>query len=145
MQTIKDIKEFIEYTKKCSESDRYRSVQSDLLGKDKKLGFTEYLISVSEYSRVDVLAGFRRQELTDFIATDAIKIMTNDNVLKSGIKIIHKPISSFYECDLWVGGYIEGFTCFSYNPEYFIWTYIKMDKLEDILSRFQNNLIDYRR
>lgn len=43
------------------------------------------------------------------------------------------------------GGFIEGFVCFSRDPEYFIWTYIKMDKLESILEKFKDNLVDYRK
>jgi hypothetical protein len=64
--------------------------------------------------------------------------------IAAGIKIVKYPLSSWTEYDQWPGGYIEGFIRMDSDDkrfgEYFIWTYIKMDKLENIINRFEDKL-----
>lgn len=147
MKTIENVQEFVEYSKRIQEEDIYSSVQVDLLGEDKKLEFTDHLLSVADINKVDVLDASKswRRQPTDMCAKEALSNMSNINVLKSGIKIFHKTPFKYYEWANWDGGYIEGFTCFGEEPEYFIWAYIKMPHLELILSKFKNSLIDYRK
>ena len=146
MKTIENEEEFIEYSKKLQDENIYRSAQVDLYGKDKELGFTEYLISLADIHRVDILDGNKsiRRQRTDMDAKDVLPIMSDSNVLKSGIKIFHKTPFKYDEWSDWDGGCIEGFTCFSRDPKYFIWTYIRMEHLEDMLNKFKDSLIDYR-
>ena len=56
-----------------------------------------------------------------------------------GIKIVHHPLMPTRDWDTWEGGYIEGFvrTSVRDEPDYFIWTYIRMEHLQPILERYQ--------
>jgi len=61
-----------------------------------------------------------------------------------GIKVVKYPIGTLMEYQQWPGGYIEGFIRMdSDDPrfgEYFVWTYIKMQRLQDILEKFEGKL-----
>jgi hypothetical protein len=63
-----------------------------------------------------------------------------DSYSMAGIKVNHLPMYDFHEYDKWEGGYIEGFLRTMTNVDYFIWTYTKMEHLEDIVTKFQHSL-----
>ncbi|MCA9748637.1 MAG: hypothetical protein KC414_05990 [Romboutsia sp.] len=142
MKTISDVEEFISYTKE----DLFHPVQVDLFGNTLVKEFVEYLLFVADIHRIDELdckTSFRRTEsekTLDFI----LPLLNKKNTLKAGIKINHLPKYHHLEWELWENGFIEGFVCFDRDPEYFIWTYIKMEHLPSILNKFKDNLIDYR-
>jgi hypothetical protein len=107
----------------------------------------EYLISLSEISRIDELDCTKSwcRQVSDKDLDYVLPILTDDNTLKAGLKIDYKPKFKHSDWNSWKEGFIEGFVRFSRDPEYFIWTYIKMDKLESILEKFKDNLVDYRK
>ena len=63
-----------------------------------------------------------------------------------GIKIVHHPIMPTRDWDTWESGYIEGFVRTSVNdePDYFIWTYIRMEHLQSILEKYQEHFRYYK-
>lgn len=141
---IDDIDEFIEYTKELYETDKYVNIQIDIGNNKYDKEFTEYLVNIAEQVRCDELKSFARQS-TDIPVNEIIEKITEENSLKAGIKVIHKPLMKIHDYHLWEDGYIEGFIriCPKGEPDYFIWTYIRMNHLKDILNKYKDKLIFY--
>lgn len=126
-----------------------QQLQVEIINEEKNEEFTRYLISLAEYTYVDALGGSK--------APDGVRRYNIDKkpetVLKHaktaigcGIKIVHTPLMNIMEWDKWENGYIEGFIRMdgdSEHGEYFIWTYIKMGNLKDILTKWENDLITW--
>lgn len=110
--------------------------------------FITLLWEISEYRMIDALGGtesrsFRRYDISDKVEFSDIIHMAPTGLV-AGIKIIKYPVSRLMEWDLWPGGYIEGLIRMrSDDPrfgEYFIWCYIKPEKLRYILEKFGDKL-----
>ena len=126
MRVIQDIQKFIQHTMDTQAIDRYHPVQVNV-DSDKTREFMEYLISISDVVNLQELTGMQRQ------STDK----SEEFILS---QIDYFPMYDFHEYDKWEGGYIEGFLRTMTNVDYFIWTYTKMEHLEDIVTKFQHSL-----
>lgn len=134
------IQKFIQRTMDINALDRYHPLQLDVDG-DRNKEFMEYLISISEIVNLQELTGFQRQDTEkdkDFILAQI------DSDSMAGIKVVHFPINGFHEYHKWEGGFIEGFLRTFSRVDYFIWTYARMEHLEDILIKFKNSFRTYR-
>jgi hypothetical protein len=136
MRVIQDIQKFIQHTMDTQAIDRWHPVQVEV-DSDKTREFMEYLISVSDVVNLQELTGMQRQS-TD--KSQEFILSQIDSYSMAGIKVNHLPMYDFHEYDKWEGGYIEGFLRTMTNVDYFIWTYTKMEHLEDIVTKFQHSL-----
>ena len=134
------IQKFIQHTKEINLLDRYHPLQLNVDG-DRNKEFMEYLISISDIVSLQELTGFQRQNTEkdkDFILSQI------DSDSMAGIKVVHFPMHGFHEYDKWEGGYIKGFLRTMSRVDYFIWTYARMEHLEDILIKFKDSFRTYR-
>ena len=136
MRVIQDIQKFIQHTMDTQAIDRWHPVQVEV-DSDKTREFMENLISVSDVVNLQELTGMQRQS-TD--KSQEFILSQIDSYSMAGIKVNHLPMYDFHEYDKWEGGYIEGFLRTMTNVDYFIWTYTKMEHLEDIVTKFQHSL-----
>jgi hypothetical protein len=143
-QKITNIKEFIEYTKLYKNLNKHFGLQVN--SKDTKYDreLTEYLVSIADTVICQQLTGMSREK-TDLSAKEIFEKITPENSLLSGIKIVHKPYCNIYDWEKWEDGYIEGFvrTCKLGEPDYFIWSYIRMEHLKSIIKKFKTKLTYY--
>jgi hypothetical protein len=131
------------------EVDKYQHPQIRTKDKSFNKEFITYLWSIAEIKRIDALggkeskSGFRRYNISHLVNFQDIIHMAPTGIA-SGIKIVKYPIGRIMDYEMWEGGYIEGFIRMdSDDPrfgEYFIWTYMEMDKLSDIIEKFQDKL-----
>src|SRR6056300_180565 len=127
---MSNIQKFIQHTMDTNALDRYRPLQLDI-DRDRNKEFMEYLISVSGIISLQELTGIQRHSTEkdkDFILSQI------HSGSMAGIKVVHLPMNSFHEYDKWEGGYIEGFLRTMSRVDYFIWTYARMEHLEDLLT-----------
>jgi len=131
------------------EADRYQSPQIETTDKSYNEELLRYLWEIAEIKNIDALggteapSGYRRYAIDGKAEFEDIIHMAPTGI-GCGIKVVKYPIGSLMEYQQWPGGYIEGFVRMdSDDPrfgEYFIWTYIKMDRLLDILEKFEGKL-----
>jgi hypothetical protein len=129
--------------------DKYHNPQIRTSNKSYNEEFIIYLWEISEIRRIDALggteakSGFRRYDISDKVNFEDIIHMASTGI-STGIKIVKYPMAKMLDYETWPGGYIEGFIRMDSDDrrfgEYFIWTYIKMDKLRDILEKFGDKL-----
>lgn len=132
-----------------SERDRYHSPQLNTIDNSVNAEFITYLWDIADIKRIDALGGteskdpWRRYDISDLVKIEDIIHMAPTG-LAAGIKVTKYPLSKIMSYDRWENGYIEGFIRMDSDDsrfgEYFIWTYIKMDKLRDILEKFGDKL-----
>ena len=137
-KTINNVSEFIAYSKDFSEQNSCNSVQADL-NTDNHKEFMEYLVGISEEVFVDELGGLQRV-MSDKPVEEVLESITPETTLKSGVKTVHKPCMNLYDRDSWEGGYIEGFWTGGEGHRYFIWTYTRMDRLQELLEKWGEQL-----
>lgn len=138
-----DLKEFIKEIKLHSEIDTYFTKQIEIDDTEKMATFLKYLKTISHYSQIDTIKGFQRVS-TNLELDDIIHMA--DTSIACGIKVVPNPISRFSKWDSWDGGYIEGYARmdgFGEYSEFFAWFYIPMDKLEEILKKWQDFLFTF--
>jgi hypothetical protein len=129
--------------------DKYHNPQIRTSNKSYNEEFIIYLWEIAEIKRIDALggteakSGFRRYDISDKVNFEDIIHMASTGI-STGIKIVKYPMAKMLDYETWPGGYIEGFIRMDSDDrrfgEYFIWTYIKMDKLRDILEKFGDKL-----
>jgi hypothetical protein len=112
--------------------------------RDDEMKFTEYLYSMTEHKRIDYLdcSEYSGRRATNLVLGDIKDYYTSPSYA-CGIKIIHRPVMYVHPWDKWEDGHIEGFIRFSKNGmgnDYFVWTYIRMEKLMDIIKTFKSSL-----
>lgn len=132
-----------------SQSEKDRPPQLDTIDNSINAEFITYLWSIADIKRIDALggteskSGFRRYDISDLVKIEDIIHMAPTG-LAAGIKVTKYPLSKIMSYDEWENGYIEGFIRMNSDNrrfgEYFIWTYIKMDKLRDILEKYGDKL-----
>lgn len=103
--------------------------------------FADYFCSIAEKVVPQELSSWRR-EVTDKSAKDILELINKDSVTLAGIQVFRQPRMKIHEYQKWEGGYIEGFVRVDGNDgkEYFLWAYIKMDKLKEILDKFKTKI-----
>jgi hypothetical protein len=131
------------------EKDRYQSPQIETTDKSYNEELQRYLWEIAEIKSIDALggteapSGMRRYGIDGKIGFEEIIHMAPTGIA-CGIKVVKYPIGSLMEYQQWPGGYIEGFIRMdSDDPrfgEYFVWTYMKMQRLQDILEKFEGKL-----
>jgi hypothetical protein len=129
--------------------DKYHNPQIRTSNKSYNEEFITYLWEIAEIKRIDALggteskSGFRRYDISNKVNFEDIIHMAPTGI-STGIKIVKYPMAKMLDYETWTGGYIEGFIRMDSDDrrfgEYFIWTYIKMDKLRDILEKFGDKL-----
>ena len=150
---LSDIGDIQSYIKDQIElTGEYYRPQFDIECKTDYADFLRYCEQFSEYTQVDGLGGklgessFRRYPIPDKKLEDVIHM--SETGIKCGIQITPKPIGKIHEWDSWEGGYIEGFIRMDADDgqsnEWFVWQYIKMDYLEDIVEEFNDKLITFK-
>lgn len=144
IQHIKNIDAYINYSKLLNKNDKYANIQVNIENRKDDREFTEFLVSIADIVKPQELISIARQETT--LSVDDILSKTNEKTsLLAGIKIVHYTWVKLHDYENWEDGYIEGFLRISEKnePDYFIWTYIRMEHLKDILTTFQNKLVYY--
>lgn len=136
MRVIQDIQKFIQHTMDTQAIDRWHAVQVNV-DSNKTTEFMKHLISVSDGVHLQELTGWQRQSTEK---SEEFILSQIDSYSMAGIKVNHFPMYDFHEYDKWEGGYIEGFLRTMTNVDYFIWTYTKMEHLENIVTKFQHSL-----
>ena len=129
--------------------DKYHNPQIRTSNKSYNEEFITYLWEIAEIKRIDALggteskSGIRRYDISDKVNFEDIIHMSPTGI-STGIKIVKYPMFKMLDYETWPGGYIEGFIRMDSDDrrfgEYFIWTYIKMYRLKDIIEKFQNKL-----
>ena len=99
--------------------------------------FVRRCVDYAEYYHVDILTGFQRERI-GMILSDVLDHVTDESMV--GIKVVAHPIFDIHEHDRWEGGYIEGCLRTMTTTDYFVWTYIKMDRLKLILADYKDKL-----
>lgn len=148
MKEIKGKIDYIlQYIEEQSSINKYFTPQIEIGGreKDKHMNapFLAYLDTLSEKTIIDVLPGKSglRRETTDLELKDVIQNAITADIC--GIKVVKNPLSSFSEWDKWEDGYIEGFCRMDADEkgkDWFVWMYIKMKHLRDILEIYEDYL-----
>lgn len=137
------VKETIKYCKDYSNNNPYHSQQIEIFDKDIKGEFLQYLQDLSEISRIDKLdcsISYARKKI-DLELKDIIHQAHTS--IGCGIKVVMYPMFTLSEYEKWEGGYIEGFARMDSDEkevEWFHWTYIRMEHLQNILEKFKDDL-----
>lgn len=111
---------------------------------------TKYLCDKAEIVVPQQLTTVLREK-TDKSAEEIIELIEEGNTTATGIKIFNKPPTSIHEYQKWDDGYIEGFLRVSHlnsdysNIDYFVWTYLRKNRLTNILHKFNKKLYAYER
>jgi hypothetical protein len=132
-----------------ADTDRYQTPQLNTISNDYNEEFTKYLWEIAEIRRIDSIGGteakpgMRRYSIDELVEFEDIIHMASTGIV-CGIKVCKYPMGSFMEYQTWSGGYIEGFIRMDSDDErfgeYFIWTYIRMEKLRGILEKFDGKI-----
>ena len=132
-----------------ADMDRYQTPQMNTVKEEYNEEFLRYLWEIAEIRRIDSIGGTEAEPGMRRYCIDG-KVDFEDLVhmaptaIACGIKVCKYPMGSYMEYQTWPGGYIEGFIRMdSDDPrfgEYIVWTYIKMDKLRDIIEKFENKI-----
>ena len=132
-----------------ADMDRYQTPQMNTVKEEYNEEFLRYLWEIAEIRRIDSIGGtgaepgMRRYCIDGKVDFEDVVHMA-PTAIACGIKVCKYPMGSYMEYQTWPGGYIEGFIRMdSDDPrfgEYIVWTYIKMDKLRDIIEKFENKI-----
>lgn len=130
---------------RLNEIDQYIHPQLELDDVKQNAEFLNYLDSIAEFCYIETMGKDWSRKPIDLKLSDVIH--KSETAIVCGIKVVKHPISKFTEWDLWPGGYIEGFSRMDGEgeyPEFFTWFYIKIDKLKQILTKWENHLYTYK-
>lgn len=103
---------------------------------EQAMEFVNYLVTSCKKAHVDVLdcdVSFARQ-LSDKSFDDVIEMIDNSHI---SVQINREPYFKLRDYEKWEGGYIESCLRTMTTPDYFIWTYHKVDKLDEILKQME--------
>ena len=145
--------ESVEYTLALiniqSDADRYQTPQLNTVDKKHNEELTRFLWEIADVKRIDAIGGteakpgMRRYSIDDLVDFEDVVQMAPTGIA-CGIKVCKYPMGSYMEYQTWPGGYIEGFIRMDSDDarfgEYFVWTYIKMDRLREILEKFEGKI-----
>ena len=132
-----------------AEFDRYQTPQLNTVDKKYNEELTRFLWEIADVKRIDAIGGteakpgMRRYSIDELVDFEDVVRMAPTGIA-CGIKVCKYPMGSYMEYQTWPGGYIEGFIRMDSDDqrfgEYFVWTYVKMDKLREILERFEGKI-----
>ena len=148
-ESAADIDALIKKIDDYSDRNRYWPIQIETVDNSFNEEMQRYLWDIAEIKDIDAIGGTeapkgaRRYCITDKVGFEDVIHMAPTG-MACGIKVDKYPIGSLMEYQNWPGGYIEGFIRMeSDDPrfgEYFIWTYIKMERLKEILEKFEGKI-----
>ena len=132
-----------------SDRNKYWPIQIETVDNSHNEELQRYLWEIADIKDIDAIGGTeapvgaRRYCITDKVEFEDIIHMAPTGIA-CGIKVVKYPIGTLMEYQTWPGGYIEGFIRMKSDDQrfgqYFIWTYIKMEKLADILEKFEGRI-----
>lgn len=132
-----------------ADADRYQTPQLNTTDNSYNEDLQRYLWENAEVRKIDAIGGteakpgLRRYDITDMVDFEDVVRMSPTGIV-CGIKVCKYPMGSFTEYQRWPGGFIEGFIRMDSDDErfgeYFVWTYLRIDKLRDILERFGDKI-----
>ena len=99
--------------------------------------FVRACVNYAEYYHVDILTGIQRERI-GMLLSKVLDHVKDESIV--GIKVVAHPLMNLHDHHRWEGGYIEGYLRTMTSPDYFVWTYIKMDRLKLILSDYKDKL-----
>lgn len=144
MKKISNIDDFLDYTKSYQKIHTLHSIQCDINDRKQHKDFISYLCNISDYiytDEIDIYSSFRRVK-SDLGHEELINKITSENSDKCGIKINNTPYFSMFEWETWENGYVEGFISIKEKRKnYFIWTYVKMIHIKEILNKWKDYLV----
>jgi hypothetical protein len=137
---IDDVNKVIQYSFDINNLDNWRSLQMNIM--NNKTELIKFCEKFSKETKVEELKGFQR-ESTDK-SFDWVVNLNTDKYSVCGIKITHFPKMRIHEWEKWEDGYIETFLRTSHEmTDYFIWQYIPMKHLTEILTEFKDDFVFY--
>ena len=137
------VNNLIQSIKEKSKFNKYYQPQIEIIDNDKKSDFLNFCDKLSDYKFVDELG--KKSNLSRYRIDKELKdvIFKAHTSIACGIKVVLNPLMSLSKWDKWEDGYIEVFARMDSDEKYvewFVWQYIKMNKLSTILSEFQNDI-----
>jgi hypothetical protein len=149
LNKIEKIEDVINQSFDLMKQNKYWNLQVETLDSKYNKEFLVYLKSLTDFVLIDGLGGDGESWMQRKNANKSFDdvIDYSSSALKCGIKIVHNPIGSMCVWETWSNGYIEGFVRMDGDSdfnEYFIWLYIKMDHLKNILGKFKDKLGYYK-
>ena len=139
---VTDIEEVINYSLSYQAMNPHHPIQIEVIEKSEYKEFLEFCHQLAEYEFIDELSGgFSRKRSNTLKFKDVIN--NSPTGLKCGMKVNHFPQWKIEEFEKWSDGYIQAFIRMDSNVkgnEWFIWQYIRMNHLEEILTKFQDKL-----
>jgi hypothetical protein len=130
-----------------SDFNKYHPIQIETRDKSDNKGFMEWIVANADHSEVHALGGsaapegMRRYRIEK---TPSEVLHMSHTGIACGIKVVIYPLSKWNEWHTWPGGYIEGFIRMDSDTEehseYFVWCYLKMGKLLQLLEEWSTKL-----
>lgn len=138
---VNDVEEVINYSKSYQALNPHHPIQIEVMNAEDYNQFLTFCHNLSEIEYIDELSGWSRKRSDKLKFEDVIhKTPTG---LKCGMKVNHFPQWRMDEWEKWPDGYIQSYIRMESDVkgnELFIWQYIKMSHLEEILNKFQGKL-----
>jgi len=137
---VTDIEEVINYSLSYQAMNPHHPIQIEVIEKSEYKEFLEFCHQLAEYEFIDELSGFQRKRSTTLKFVDVIDKATTG---KCGMKVNHFPQYKMEEFEKWTDGYIQVYIRMDSDVkgnEWFIWQYIRMNHLKEILTKFQDKL-----
>jgi hypothetical protein len=138
---VTDIEEVINYSLSYQAMNPHHQLQIEVINKEDNSEFLTFCHSIAEIEFVDELSGFQRKRSNTLKFEDVIgKAPTG---IKCGMKVNHFPQYKIDNWEKWEDGYIQVYIRMDSNVkgnEWFIWQYIRMKHLPEILNQFQDKL-----
>jgi len=139
---VTDTEEVINYSLSYQAMNPHHPIQIEVIEKSDYKEFLEFCHLLVEYEYIDELSGgFARKRSNTLKFEDVIN--NSPTGLKCGMKVNHFPQWKMEEFEKWPDGYIQCYIRMDSNVkgnEWFIWQYIRMNHLEEILNQFQGKL-----
>jgi hypothetical protein len=138
---VTDIEEVINYSLSYQAMDTHNPIQIEVIEKSDYKEFLEFCHQLAEYEYIDELSGIQRKRSNTLKFEDVINKAPTG--IKCGMKVNHFPQWKIEEFEKWPDGYIQAYIRMDSNVkgnEWFIWQYIRMNHLEEILTKFQDKL-----
>lgn len=137
---VNDVEEVINYSKSYQALNPHHPIQLEVIDKQDYTEFLTFCHNLAEIEHIDELSGWSRKRSGKKFEDIIHKAPTG---LKTGMKINHFPQYRMDEWEKWPDGYIQGYIRMDSDVkgnELFIWQYIRMNHLEEILTKFQGKL-----
>ena len=140
-KTVNDIEEVIYYSKSYQTLNPHHPIQIEVINPSDYTDFITFCHNLAEIEHIDELSGWSRKRSERLKFEDVIHKVPS--AIKAGMKINHFTQYRIDEWEKWPDGYIQTYIRMDSDVkgnEWFIWQYIQMSNLENILNEFQGRL-----